>query len=112
MPARAVRGMSAPPEVVFNTATDPNRASAWLPEPLRADGSPAAEISDAELWARWGDVDAAEWSAEIRVEPADAGGARVQLDLADPSGGPEPDALADEALANLVREVADNLQAG
>lgn len=111
MPARAVRGMSAPPEVVFSTATDPDRASAWLPEPLRADGSPAAQISDAELRARWGDGDTA-WSAEIRVEPADAGGARIQLDLADPSGGSEPDALADEALANLVREVADNLQAG
>ena len=39
MAARAVRGMSAPPEVVFNTATDPARASAWLPEPLRGDGA-------------------------------------------------------------------------
>ncbi|GAB3944192.1 hypothetical protein [Micromonospora vulcania] len=112
MPARAVRGMSAPPEVVFSTATDPNRASAWLPEPLRVDGSPAAEISAEELWARWGDGDDADWSAEIRVEPVDSGGARIQLDLADGSDGPAPDQLADEALANLVREVADNLQAG
>ncbi|GAB4106119.1 hypothetical protein AB0C42_29810 [Micromonospora taraxaci] len=110
MPARAVRGMSAPPEVVFNTATDPDRASAWLPEPLRGDGSPAAEIDGEELRARWGDGD--DWSAEIRVEPADAGGARIQLDLADGSGEPGPDQLADEALTNLAREVADNLQAG
>ncbi|MET8360578.1 hypothetical protein [Micromonospora sp. NPDC005171] len=110
MPARAVRGMSAPPEVVFSTATDPHRASAWLPEPLRGDGSPAAEISGEELRARWGDAD--DWSAEIRVEPADSGGARIQLDLADGSGGPGPDQLADEALTNLAREVADNLQAG
>ncbi|PWR05300.1 hypothetical protein DKT68_27655 [Micromonospora acroterricola] len=111
MPARAVRGMSAPPEVVFNTATDPARASAWLPEPLRGDGSPATEIVSEELRARWG-ADDADWSAEIRVEPADSGGARIQLDLADGSGGSDPDQLADEALANLVREVADNLQAG
>ncbi|MDG9677729.1 SRPBCC family protein [Micromonospora sp. DH14] len=110
MSARAVRGMSAPPEVVFSTATDPDRASAWLPEPLRGDGSPAAEIDGDELRARWGDTD--DWSAEIRVEPADSGGARIELDLTDGSGGPGPDQLADQALTNLAREVADNLQAG
>ncbi|MEU8329894.1 hypothetical protein [Micromonospora sp. NPDC048839] len=110
MAARAVRGMSAPPEVVFNTATDPNRASAWLPEPLRGGGNPTAEISGAELRARWGGD--ADWSAEIRVESADSGGARIQLDLADGSDGSGPDQLADEALTNLAREVADNLQAG
>ncbi|KAB1940411.1 hypothetical protein F8271_16230 [Micromonospora sp. ALFpr18c] len=110
MPARAVRGMSAPPEVVFNTATDPARASAWLPEALRGDGSPAAEINGEELRARWNG--AAHWSAEIQVDPADSGGARIQLDLADGSDGPAPDQLVDEALTNLIREVADNLQAG
>ncbi|MFC4019434.1 hypothetical protein ACFOW4_16025 [Micromonospora sp. GCM10011542] len=112
MPARAVRGMSAPPEVVFNTATDPDRASSWLPEPLRGDGSPAAEMDGEELRARWGDGSATDWSAELRVEPADSGGARIQLDLAAGSGQPDPDDLADEALSNLAREVADNLQAG
>ena len=101
--------MSAPPEVVFNTATDPDRASAWLPEPLRGDGSPAAAIS-AERAAGPVGSDAADWSAEIQVEPADAGGARVRLDLAGGSDG-RP-ALADETLANLAREVADNLTAG
>ena len=111
MAARAERGMSAPPEVVFSTATDPDRASAWLPEPLRGDGSPAAEISGEELRARW-DATADDWSAEIQVEPADSGGARIQLDLADGSGGTGPDQMADESLANLAREVADNLQAG
>jgi uncharacterized protein YndB with AHSA1/START domain len=105
--AHAERGMSAPPEVVFSTATDPDRASAWLPQPLRADGSPAEEVSADELRARWSA--AGEWSAEIRVEPAQAGGARTRLDL---TGGADADRLADEALASLAREVADNLQAG
>ncbi|MER7458423.1 hypothetical protein [Micromonospora sp. NPDC126480] len=105
--ASAERGMSAPPEVVFNTATDPDRASAWLPEPLRADGSPAEQVSAEELAARW--RAAGDWSAEIRVDPADAGGARIRLDL---TGGDDADRLADEALESLAREVADNLQAG
>ncbi|MEV1147482.1 hypothetical protein [Micromonospora sp. NPDC049799] len=105
--ASAERGLSAPPEVVFNTATDPARASAWLPEPLRADGTPAEHVSAEELEARW--RAAGDWSAEIRVDQADAGGARVRLDL---TGGPDADHLAGEALDNLAREVADNLQAG
>ncbi|WP_433387174.1 hypothetical protein [Micromonospora sp. KLBMP9576] len=105
--AHAERGMSAPPEVVFSIATDPDRATAWLPEPLRADGSAAGEASAEELRARWSAADA--WSAEIRVEPAQAGGARTRLDL---TGGPDAERLADEALDNLAREVADNLQAG
>ena len=31
MTRRATLGMSAPPEVVFSTATDPDRQGAWLP---------------------------------------------------------------------------------
>ncbi|TDC76254.1 hypothetical protein E1193_24165 [Micromonospora sp. KC606] len=109
MPARAERGMSAPPEVVFSTATDPNRASAWLPEPLRSDGGGLPQTSSTEqLRARWSNDSAPGWSAEIQVEPADAGGSRVRLDLT----GDGPDGLADEALANLAGEVADNLTAG
>ncbi|GAA3766187.1 hypothetical protein [Micromonospora maritima] len=105
MASHAERGMSAPPEVVFNTATDPDRSSAWLPEELRRSGDCQVEVVDAEdMRARWS---ARDWSAEIDVEPADAGGARVRLDLAGPDH-----ALADEILANLDREVADNLTAG
>jgi hypothetical protein len=112
MAARAERGMSAPPEVVFNTATDPDRASAWLPEPLRTDGGRRPEVVSAgEMHARWSSDSAPDWSAEIRVEPADAGGARVRLDLA-AAGERDADGLADETLANLAREVADNLTAG
>ena len=109
MAAHAERGMSAPPEVVFNTATDPVRAASWLPEPLRQDGAARPEVAHAdELRARWASNSAPGWSAEIQVRPADAGGARVRLDLA----GGDGDGLADETLANLAREVADNLTAG
>ena len=42
------------------------------------------------------------------VDAADAGGARVRRDLA----GGDVDGLADQTLASLAREVADNLTAG
>ncbi|TCB95791.1 hypothetical protein E0H26_18485 [Micromonospora zingiberis] len=103
--AYAERGMSAPPEVVYNTATDPDRIAAWLPEPLLS----APRDADPDgLRARWSARDT-DWSAELRVEPEDTGGARAWLDLA---GDGQADRLADEALDNLAREVADNLQAG
>ncbi|WFE94407.1 hypothetical protein [Micromonospora sp. WMMD987] len=101
----AERGMSAPPEVVFSTATDPDRIDAWLPAPLRVAGAAPASRSDDELKARW---DGPDGPAELRVEAADAGGARVRLEL--PAGS--ADGLADESLANLEREVAENLTAG
>ncbi|PTA45884.1 SRPBCC family protein [Micromonospora sp. RP3T] len=105
MASHAERGMSAPPEVVFSTATDPDRSAAWLPEELRGSGACRVEVLDADdMRARWSSAD---WSAEIDVEPADAGGARVRLNLAGPDHG-----LADEILANLDREVGDNLTAG
>ncbi|SBT46470.1 SRPBCC family protein [Micromonospora auratinigra] len=108
MATHAERGMSAPPEVVFNTATDPDRAAAWLPESLRREGTQQrVEVVDADdMRARW-TSDGDGWAADIDVEPADAGGARVTLDLSGPDHG-----LADEILANLAREVADNLTAG
>jgi uncharacterized protein YndB with AHSA1/START domain len=106
----AERHMSAPPEVVFNTATDPARASAWLPPALRVDGAPTPDIEGEELRARWRGP--SEATAEIRVDPEDSGGAVVRLDLADPQDGRDADRLATEALDSLAREVADNLQAG
>lgn len=112
MPAHAERGMSAPPEVVFGTATDPDRVSAWLPEPLRQDGDQRSEASAEELRAQWSSASTPGWSVELWVEPADAGGARVRLAL---NGDPEQQgsaALAAEILANLAREVADNLTTG
>jgi hypothetical protein len=106
MAGHAERGMSAPPEVVFNTATDPDRVDGWLPEPLRAQRKPQA---DDALGARW---ENGGWSAELQAEPADPGGARVLFDL----GGNLPDDhlanLADESLARLAEYVDDNFTAG
>ncbi|MEO3820498.1 hypothetical protein [Plantactinospora sp. B24E8] len=104
--------MSAPPEVVFSTATDPDRVSAWLPEPLRGDGGQGPEVETADLRVRWRTTAGPSWTAQLEVAPVDAGGASVRLALdADP---PERRLreIADESLASLAREVADNLTAG
>ncbi|MER7165064.1 hypothetical protein ABT336_03165 [Micromonospora sp. NPDC000207] len=111
MSGHAARGMSAPPEVVFSTATDPDRSSAWLPEPLRAAGEQRSQVDAAELHARWNETDGG-WAAEIRVEPGPSGGARVRLELHDGSDGSGLDDLAEKSLANLADAVADNLTAG
>jgi hypothetical protein len=106
MLAHAQRGMSAPPEVVFNTATNPDRIDGWLPEPLRAQGRPRQLDG---MGARW---ESAGWSAVLTSEPAEPGGARVRLDL----GGSLPEEqltrLAGECLAHLAEYVDDNLTAG
>ncbi|GIJ24337.1 hypothetical protein [Micromonospora lutea] len=106
--AYAERGVSAPPEVVFNTASDPDRISSWLPEPLLS-SDPAREADAGQLRVRWAarDVD---WSADLQVEQGDAGGSRLHLELS--GGGEDVDGLADETLHSLAGAVADNLQAG
>ena len=103
--------MSAPPEVVFNTATDPDRLAAWLPIPLRADGTrPAVETN--ALHARWRTASAQRWSAAIQVHPIAAGGAVVRLELEGELPEDRLAEIAEESLANLARHVADNLTAG
>ncbi|MGW0431040.1 hypothetical protein ACWDV4_00615 [Micromonospora sp. NPDC003197] len=102
--------MSEPPEVVFNTATDPAR-SGWLPEPLRQGQRP--DIAAETLSARWdGGSGAATWMAHLQIGAIDAGGAQVRFDLAVEPPGPRLDELADASLESLAREVADNLNAG
>ncbi|MDG4789482.1 hypothetical protein O7626_26760 [Micromonospora sp. WMMD1102] len=110
--ASAERGFSAPPEVVFSTATDPDRVSAWLPEPLRAEGRPGPELVADDLRANWGDTGSSDWSAQLEVSPVDAGGAVVRLDLAADPAQRRLDEIADESLASLAREVDDNLTPG
>ncbi|MEV4626316.1 hypothetical protein AB0J90_08505 [Micromonospora sp. NPDC049523] len=103
--------MSAPPEVVFNTATDPDRVDAWLPAPLRRDGGTPAGVTEA-LGAHWRTSGSPTWSARLQVRPTDAGGASVRLELESDPPDQGLDRLADESLTNLAREVADNLTAG
>jgi hypothetical protein len=105
-------GMPAPPEVVFNTATDPNRADAWLPGPIRAAGleRPTAmrDGPSEVLSAEWTTGDTVSASIEVRPDPA--GGADVALGLS----GSEPGLteLAERSLADLAREVDENLTPG
>lgn len=103
--------MDAPPEVVFNTATDPDRAGAWLPAPLRRDGGSPANVTDA-LGARWETSGSPTWSARLQIRPTDAGGASVRLELETDPPDRGLDQLADESLVNLAREVAENLTPG
>lgn len=104
--------MSAPPEVVFNTATDPNRVAAWLPAALRRNGVPGPDLTVADLRAQWRSTGGPDWSARLQVSPVEAGGATARLELeVDPPEGRLRE-IADESLASLAREVDDNLSAG
>lgn len=110
MVVRAERGMSAPPEVVFNTATDPSRFATWLPPDLRPDGHRPVMVAD-DLRACW-TPDSNEWSAELQVGQLAAGGAVARLELAADLPDDRLAEIAEESLTRLARHVADNLTAG
>lgn len=100
--------MSAEPEVVFNTATDPARVAGWLPAPLHH--RPAATAPG--LFATWRDDDGV-WRADLVVEDPPSGGAIAVLEMA--ADGLDEGGLAvvvERALIELDREVADNFTAG
>jgi hypothetical protein len=123
MSATAERGISAPPEVVFDTAIDPARAGGWLPDPLRTvarpasfelagdPGDPDPRVMRAE-WHAYGTGLAGEWTAVLRVRAEPAGGAAVRLDLDGDALGNAETQLAERSLAALEQEVADKLSAG
>jgi hypothetical protein len=100
--------MSAEPEVVFSTATDPTRVAGWLPAPLHR--PPAA--TEPGISATWRD-EAGVWRADLVVEDTPVGGAIATLEMtADGLDEGGLAAVAEEALFQLDREVADNLTAG
>ena len=102
MSRHATCGISAPPEVVFSTATDPDRRDGWLPRELRL--GPVQNGPDAfqvELSA------GSSQAGVLQVRPGDAGGALVELSVSADDGA-EPE----EILGNLERMVTDNLNAG
>jgi uncharacterized protein YndB with AHSA1/START domain len=112
MPGRAQRGFSAPPEVVFNTATDPDRIARWLPGALRTCGVLRPEVTPGALRASWDGTTRAGWRARLEVEPGPAGGARARVELEVTSGNRVDDDLAAEFLDRLASQVAENLTAG
>jgi hypothetical protein len=105
------RGFSAPPEVVYNTVSDPDRRSGWLPP-----GLPPPDRADSDrMRLEWSPGKTAGRGGYLQVRSIPSGGAAVvwSMDdaLADRTRTGLPRAL-DDALANLAREVADNLNAG
>jgi len=102
VPRQAERGISAPPEVVFNTAIDPDRRNAWLPGGVRVE---AGEVGEETFEARLS-ADGDGPSGRLRVEAGASGGSSVSLQV---EGG---SATPDEILTNLAREVTDNFNSG
>jgi hypothetical protein len=101
MTRQASRGISAPPEVVFSTATDPDRRGAWLPAGL--------ELGPVEQGADTLQVRLVADSADagvLRVQQGASGGSSVDLSVPDTGDAPE------DILQDLDREVSDNFNAG
>lgn len=109
MPAQAVRGMSAPPEVVYNTATDPDRSAAWLPESWRAAGSHAG---DEEFEVRLSADAGADRVGLLQVRAGAAGGSSVELTLDAQAGADGRTTGPEQLLDSLEREVVDNFNYG
>ncbi|MDG4767371.1 hypothetical protein O7632_25245 [Solwaraspora sp. WMMD406] len=109
VPASAERGVSAPPEVAFGTATDPDRRTAWMPAPLHQ--ARREQVSADRLQARWR-ATGTSWAATVQVYAVQAGGAMMRLELDADLPHEELTRIADEALTGLVDAVTDNLNAG
>jgi carbon monoxide dehydrogenase subunit G len=119
---------SAPPEVVFNNLTDPDRTDRWLPLGVRvrrltgdrvlveADGwSKELEVTSepAELRLSGRATDRPDITADAVVEAGAAGGSVVRLRIT--AGEPNTALTRDfirEAMGRLQRDVADNFNAG
>ncbi|HWH02007.1 MAG TPA: SRPBCC family protein [Pilimelia sp.] len=118
------RDFSAPPEVVFGTATDPDRWGRWLPSgvTLQRDGSDGlrVQLPQGSQTVRWqvapdelrvvARAEGQPWSGTLEVVPGAAGGSTARLAIDGDSGRLRP--AAEQALARLEDEVADNFNAG
>ncbi len=120
---------TAPPEVVFNSLTDPDRAGRWLPSGARLErldpnrvrvtvgtASTEYEISAADdMRLSWRQLDAPHVSGTAQVEDGPVGGSRLHVVVATPTDGPDPERVRDllgEAMRQLQRDVSDNFNAG
>jgi uncharacterized protein YndB with AHSA1/START domain len=139
---RAEQDFSAPPEVVFNVVTDPDRLPRWLPEQLRVadtgqrclrvawndppvrDGPPPdgseyrLVVLPEHLRVEWRPSGPDGWAGFLQVRQSAAGGssAEVCIELCgqavDDPVSGQVPRILDGSLANLRTEVADNLTAG
>jgi uncharacterized protein YndB with AHSA1/START domain len=121
---------NAPPEVVYNSVTDPNRAARWLPAGVRmsrpgphrahvdaAGQSTEYELVDtpADLRLSWRSVRPPHLSGEVRVGDAPAGGSRLDVTVTTADDGPSPAAvrrILGKISDRLHRDVSDNFTAG
>lgn len=101
MSVHATRGMSAPPEVVVDAATDPARRGGWLPAHLRVE-----PVQSADGGYQVGLSTDSGAAGVLQVRPGDSGGSSVDLRVEDAGTSPE------DILTDLDRTVADNLDAG
>ena len=101
MTRQASRGISAPPEVVVDTATDPARRDAWLPPGLDL-GAVQRRPDALAVHLVSGSADA----GLLSVQEGAAGGSVVRLSLPDAGDAPE------DVLNDLDRQVSDNFNAG
>jgi uncharacterized protein YndB with AHSA1/START domain len=139
---RAEQDFSAPPEVVFNVVTDPDRMPRWLPGQLRmADtgqgclrvawsdppgaAGPAPDgpeyrlvVLPERLRVEWRPSGPDGWAGYLQVRQSPAGGATAEV-CVEPNGragdgvaGGRVPGILDGSLASLRSEVADNLTAG
>jgi uncharacterized protein YndB with AHSA1/START domain len=125
MDITGVYTFDAPPEVVFNNLTDPDRAHPWLPQDhdavaqdshwVRA-GTSDVEVSTTSdpMRMRWRSLGSPEVHGDVRVEDAPSGGSRVHATVA-VSDGIAPERvreLLEESARLLRRDVSDNFNAG
>ncbi|UQU63606.1 hypothetical protein COUCH_32135 [Couchioplanes caeruleus] len=108
---------TAPPEVVFDVLTDPDRTYRWLPE-----GTTTPQIDEyavskdpSRLRVRWARPDGTGLTATAQLHDAPAGGSILDAELVLPETWTD-EQRADELLADsmnrLQRDVSDNFNAG
>lgn len=123
-------GFTAPPEVVFNSLTDPDRADRWLPFGVRAErlddhrvrlvAADARAVFDIDtdvdnLGLSWRSPDDQRLHARVRVEDGPAGGSQLHVLISMPAGTADEDqarSVLAETMRHLQRDVSDNFNAG
>jgi hypothetical protein len=123
-------GFSAPPEVLFNTLTDIDRAERWLPAGVRIEplgeqrvrvmvGQTSRECTysaDAgNLCIIWQFAGSPDLHGLARVDDGPVGGSHMRIKVTAPDAADTPQrvrAFIDEAARHLERDLSDNLTAG